>query len=669
VDPDPDPDPDNEEHERQMLSGKLRLRKFIVMNYASGTIHATVVAELAWLLGQCGLDGFTDIAYDPDSEWFTANASRKVLIALNVRKIQDQMLMVTVPISQHNRRIHEELAIANLATVLSQESSRHPDLIMESIARIDCPNWVNHSLRIKAEANGHVAVPWGLFEDATPWKGKGAGQKDSALSWVVNIAGQSQRRTIFSLRKDFFCGVSAECPCRGRCSIDAVDRCICWMGDVAAEGVVPPKQFRNFPWTGEMATLVGQNWATHRGRRVCFILLQLRHDWDQISGGWGFPRPNTRRFCWCCHMEHNTLAAPLGDVILWNHELYMQAVRKCLVIVHVSRDQAELVFDNLIFDRREKSIPPAHPVMHGRVLARNLQIVDVFKGPVTLRRYDRLEFQGDVWDTHGTAAQFLKWPAKLVFWRFSAEVPFKFVSLLIFMAGSFYELLTIDTLHTLDLGVAAKIIGHVLVKIMKSGKMFRNSSSMRGMREACHQLEGMVHAYYSSNRIVSGHRLSKLKLATLEYFKGQCTGMLKSKGAHSGALLGFVQSLLRDPKLAALPHRLELRKAVGSLMQVNELMERSAWKIDSAKLGRLINQCVDSSVAAGIHILPKFHLSRHLGQHAERAGNPRNYTCYADENHNKSIVRLALATSHSDFGRGILAREMLQWQIDMGELK
>lgn len=297
------------------------------------------------------------MALDPRTEFHAKNSSRLVRALLGMPEIEQSFAVVSVPTVVDSARVVVEKAIALIPDLVAQEFMRCPELILARIKQIDCRNWTNHTVRKRAEREGHLPIPYGIFVDATPWKGKGAGSKDSTMSWFVNIAGETRRRTIMTIRKDHWCGHGYDnCPCRGRCTTDAIERCIRWQGEIAARGVVPAFQYGDLPWTApSLHARVGKDWLTYKGKRVIFCILQARNDWDQLAFGWGTPRHNQAVFCpyGPCKKEHKR--GPLR-AIPYSRKTYSEAVGSCQIVLTLAENQVIRVFENLVFDERDNGV-------------------------------------------------------------------------------------------------------------------------------------------------------------------------------------------------------------------------------------------------------------------------------------------------------------------------
>ena len=83
--------------------------------------------------------------------------------------------------------------------------------------------------------------------------------------------------------------------------------------------------------------------------------------------------------------------------------------------------------------------------------------------------------------------------------------------------------------------------------------------------------------------------------------------------------------------------------------------------IDSDRLEIFFQSVNTHCKAAGVKLIPKFHLARHLGELSRRAGNPATFSEYADETKNNLIVNMARASvfGRASFSGRLLARDQL----------
>ena len=293
---------------------------------------------------------------------------------------------------------------------------------MKHAADLQWPTWLENEVRLSA-AEDEVIIPYGHFLDAAAWKGKGAGTTDSVPAINVNLVGdpRKKRRTSFTIRKDFMCGENCGCSCRGRCTLDVVESALLWSARHAASGFMPSEGHRNgIPLQPTRAALAGSAVCTYQGKRIRFAMIQFRADGAQY-GDLGFLRANQEGFCVQCRCPKSNRYdfQNCGAWPLWTHDDFMATMRRSMVHVLLSQEDASMVMECLVNDTRKDG-------MHGRVLASDLLFNDAATGKFALLcRFDRLHYGGSCVDVHGELVGTP--PFTLHFWRktqgCAAQVP------------------------------------------------------------------------------------------------------------------------------------------------------------------------------------------------------------------------------------------------------
>ncbi len=219
----------------------------------------------------------------------------------------------------------------------------------------------------------------------------------------------------------------------------------------------------------------------------------------------------------------------------------------------------------------------------------------------------------------------------------------------------------IGDLHTLDLGVTARVAGHAIVRLLRSG-VLGNRVTEEGLIDGCRIVSQRLRVWYAAKQKRSVKKITKMgriSFKMLGYKSAKNTGTLKAKGAECRQFLPFVRHILTKKRAAVIPGGIPLSKAVRSLLLAYQLMRKSGHKIASGKLEKHLNNFVRHSKAAGVPLLPKFHLALHLPTLSQRAGNPRVFSEYLDESHNSFMVAAAQSAKTWLMMARILAKEQL----------
>jgi hypothetical protein len=108
-------------------------------------------------------------------------------------------------------------------------------------------------------------------------------------------------------------------------------------------------------------------------------------------------------------------------------------------------------------------------------------------------------------------------------------------------------------------------------------------------------------------------------------------------------LLPLARGLLTKAVIQRNPRAAHLRKACGNLQRAYQCMSAEVCRYQD--LGKAPRRCVEYSVLAKVNLIPKFHLSQHLAEVSQRAGNPKHLAVYLNEDHNRNAVKTAIAAS------------------------
>lgn len=635
------------------LTAATSAKDFLVRKYVEGNLHATDLAEMSWYLANAGLDGFKDLMLDPSDEGFHGHASRRVRAALGMDKIEAGFSSIELPLADGDARERRDMPMVPIADVLTQEFNKHSSTILAQTEELIIPNWLENEVRLEAIRQGHLPVPYGMFIDAAPWKGKGAGTRDAVVNYLVSFLGNHSRRVIHTFRKDHLCGMANKCPCRGRCTLDTVETAIAYHANWAADGIVACKDFDNRLWQ-EKRNNIGQPFLEHEGKRVRFVFLELRSDWDQYSGGMGMPYTKQAHFCFAGPCQQ---AQKFERVICWTHSDFMVAMQSCRIELLVGHQAIQVIWSVLQFDFRKNG-------MHGRCVTAMLDVWDYRTNAVVrLLPRDRLDMGGSVRDVH-CDVQDLKggFPFRLWFWRKPTGMNIHFFSKLMEIRGFKHEYWAIDDMHTLDLGPSQVLSGETVVRVLKS-QVLGNAATEEGLKAGCSVIMKKLRKHYQDQAVVGmprASRIGNITLAMLSYHKSTCTGSLKAKASESRHFLPFAYGLLTKKVIKRLGRKGQhLKRSIHHLLQAYKLMATSGRNIDSDKLTQHLWKCHRRALRAGVHETPKFHLMRHMGPRSKNSGNPMHQSSYLDESKNKDIIRCCQSAHVADFGKQVLCKDHL----------
>ena len=515
-------------------------------------------------------------------------------------------------------------------------------------------------------------IPFGMCEDGATYRGKGPGHLDSLELRYVNILGQRARRIIVAIPTSRMCGEACGCPCKGRCTKVEIDRIILWMLEVCASGKRPANRHDHFAFTEQHRrdnrnkVFVTEEVSEHGVR---FVLLEYRADWVQLSKGLGFPSHGSLNFCPKCKVPREQ-AHDYEESFAWpcrTHESYLHDAAQVTIVVVVSRQTFSRILEVLKFDWRRNG-------MHGRIVGRQLQVMDLKRGvSTTLLANDRLEAAGDIRDIHCDNCSLLPDPCTIVFFRKRVGVFLKFIPLLLSAPFFKFEYILLDILHSLDLGVTARLVAYCIVLLLKHGK-YGNADNRTGFLQGLRSFNRSMRVYASGERKRCRRQLkgsftcfNTITLSMLGLKKSlNARPMMKGRGIEVRHILPFCIHELR-PQTSSIANSRLLLTSMTSLKCAYDIMERNGYELPPDVCDELehhLKQCGKNARDGQVPLLPKFHLLPHLGAQCRVSGNLRHSAMLEDESMNADSVRMAARSHSRDFMERLLAQQQLLLDIE-----
>ena len=339
----------------------------------------------------------------------------------------------------------------------------------------------------------------------------------------------------------------------------------------------------------------------------------------------------------------------------YTHEQLMRILQRSVIDVLVSFEDLQAIWAALEFDWRKDG-------MHGRIISRPLIVFNYrSQSYVTLLKFDRLEVGGSCRDVHCDSHSLCGVsPFRILLWRKNLDANFSYHCRL----WDYFRLeyLMVDDLHTLDLGACARLGGHALGLAITSGKVYGNDRSEAGVKKGCIMATRDLRAWQKQNPSRKACTIKRLNLATLGLasdINGQAH--LSCKAGESRAFLPFALFVAKKMQAEFGEKGQHLVVAIDSLEKCYQMMHSDLRKIDYDGLGDLLDKCLEHSRLAGVRLINKFHLMRHLRSLGKVAGNPAKYSAYIDESKNADTVKLAQKAKTWDFNARILAKDFLQF--------
>ena len=612
-----------------------------------GFLSAVDLSELSYWIHHSGVPGFSGFAdLSPLQPSFKDNAHRSVLRELPIQQIEDSYEKILIPMAgPAGTRCLRPLAVKPLYEALAEQFAEDPRGALEAASELRTANWLNNPIRSAAPANRTV-LPYGHFVDAAQFRGKGPGVPDSIISYNVNLGLLANRYVVCTMRKEHLCGEAVGCPCRGRCSLEVIERYLVWCAEVAASGLHPEVNFLGQQFESLDRRLnAGQPICAHGESVISFALVEFRADGAQYSD-LGLRRTNQDNFCLKCHSDR----ASMFDFVNahkwmpWTDVEYQSVVTQGRLALTVPSEEADAVLASLHWDFRENK------GLHARIVKADGH---------GLQKHDILVYGGSCWNQYAENSGDLLGvePYQLLFWRPTEEL--RCPLYVLDFPGCSVDYLMLDDLHNLDLGCAARIAGVALLGALKSGR-FGHPSTERGMKQSVAKLNADLHRFFKG----TGVPWKRLTIKSLCWKNMQSKGHLKAKGFHCSGIMPYVIDLLEscDCDFGSI-RRKPLLKAAIYLQRAYRLMRESPREIDHELLGKYLEAVGIQSQKAGVPLIPKFHYLFHFGSVAAASGNPRCASTRIDESLNADVVRLAQSMHTSEFSARMLSRQHLHRQV------
>lgn len=233
------------------------------------------------------------------------------------------------------------------------------------------------------------------------------------------------------------------------------------------------------------------------------------------------------------------------------------------------------------------------------------------------------------------------------------------------------NIVVVDWLHCADLGVAADVMGNILLELVDHFPGSDRNVRMRALWQA-------IAKEYDSQVVPQGNRFPGLRLAN--FYTGGKSPKLKGKAAHIRYFVPILDKIVQDIIQADDIHS----QTVVSCMQnlgicYACLQDFDAARLDNAsrKMALLYCSLEKEQISLGAlkiwKVKPKLHLFLELCSHIcleRHRGNPRNFWTYADETHGGCMRQIAAARGGKNSSASSAYRMLALWtsNVDLLEL-
>ena len=443
------------------------------------------------------------------------------------------------------------------------------------------------------------------------------------------------------LRKNSFC----KCGCKGACTLHPVLKMFHWSLSSLASGHFPSQHYDGNHWS------VSDGWRnTHAGSSLGIkaAVVHIKGDWMEFAMSLGLPTwsSNVGPCPFCLQNKSELFIASPFDPLTspWTpagHTEYDDACRRCERHVVMSRNDHATIIALLHYDKRKYGAK-------GRALSAPYP-------PLNLEKGDRLCPGKDVSDI-GTEfdaafADPTRTHLQATFWRRGNESRARWRNPLFDSSiGVTVEIVAIDILHTLYLGIAKDFCMRVMWCLIKNcvygyrgrPQDERDQLSVLAMRHELwnwYQFEARAHPERHL------HRLEDLVVTMLGK---EHAPKLSTKAAETKTLVDYCRSQLRRwfHSIADEQKNCYMNCADG-LVHMISIFDTSPRNLPAAAVQGLydsMKKVFASWAGARWHMTPKMHLMLHAVERARLHGNPRFYSTFLDEGLNRVLRDIARST-------------------------
>ena len=647
--PDADPDPDSTDERDDEQCPQNVLIDFLVTLLLMRVLTAKRFCTLMYYAGLCGLHKLKELGLNPSSS--SGHFARELVRKLGLYTRTDLYELKSAGRTKKGRgRISTTTQVYNLHEILHADLDEHSraDLdkkLNERKTNGDLPDvYLNHPI-VQEHGAAMPVYPVAMFADAVPYA-----HNDSLIGWwIVNLLDPAKGYFICALRKALVC----KCGCKGWCSLWPIFSWLAWQFDILKTGIMPSCKHDGTPWgPGDVGrALLGGILLPFR-IALCFI----KGDWAEYSGTWGFPMwTSALRPCYKCNAAVDNLyetdgISPVscGQFTETKAEDYHRACDSCEQVFVLSKETHSLLSVLLRYDKRDDG-------NRGRCLIKHPSLAGL-----GLRAGLRLEPSSGLTNV-GDFENISVFPYPVVFWSVRDESLTRHRNPMFQdHLGVSVRTLTVDTLHTLYLGIINSFCCFVLWRILLGRFWAKGTTIDELVLDSLTVCRNRLHAWHQQRRrrlpkedLTIPHDLTRGMIGT------QGEQKLKTKGSETWTMLLFLlNELHRFPRLANQQRLVRAGEALGEMIRC---WQKASWKL---KVGE-IQQSFDCFNRFLTHtsaieefraecFQPKRHLTIHLLRELDYNGCPRFYATWLDEALNKLLKGCCRNLSQNRFDAAIL---------------
>ena len=371
--------------------------------------------------------------------------------------------------------------------------------------------------------------PYALYVDGAPFT-----KKDGFIGFFYYHLAENRRHLAVLLRKSSLC----KCGCKGWCTFHVVLSFLDYCHVALAQNTFPKERFGGGSWLSPS----DDSRASDAGMPMLLVgaLIYIKADWAEFATTFAFASwsSNTNP-CFCCdadkswmHSIYDEVDADDGPFTEKTHVEYLDACARCEIWVTIPDIQTYRSLRSKLYLDKRKSAGYS-----GRCLLKDgFPEFDLVRGDRLEPNADMIEYS--VFDDYAT--NFPDGGLRALFWRRSLETTTRHRNPIFNESiGVVSTLLSIDALHTLNLGVYKDYCMHVFWKLLQ-----RNVFELPGSAEDRHQLgigrlKTCIFAHYTTLSEEERQHVTQIQDLTEKMLGKQSKKALETKAAETKGLIPF----------------------------------------------------------------------------------------------------------------------------------
>lgn len=636
-----DSDTSGDEEGQERTAGQIFVDQLNAL-YLQRKLNAKDFCTLAFLANNAGISEAAPYALNPNSQ--SGKFQRHLNGVLPYLQARDRLYEIEVPsynAAELSRGTHHMYTLAPHEVLNDPADPALQAKLEQMISERSLPPcYFDH--RVVLETQGPV-LPLSLFVDGVPYS-----ESDSCVGfWLINELDGS-RHLLAAVRKSLAC----ECGCKGWDTFYGVFQFLAWSFKCLARRRYPECRHDGARW--------GRADSYRKelsGRELPFAgcLLNIKGDWAELSGTFGFPGWNDAlRPCFLCCAPPSKLFQTSGfsPVSLpWRQNEagdYEAACRRCEIKVTVTANWHQRLVRLVEYDKRTDG-------------SRGLAL----KAPVPelgLRAGDRVEPCAELPDV-AAFKEIQDFPRTIVFWRRSAETLCRRRNP-IFTADLDtlpHRSLSVDALHALNLGVMNSFCREVVWAMLEKGVWGQRDTMDETWQIASLTIRAELREWYRDRqRRFPDENLTRITTFSRKKLGDPSRRKLRTKAAETwGFLLYILDRAEKETEMREDSDWRRTLRAGRALERMVETWRKAGSVLTSAEL-QVTMDCWKSflSLTAERESLqiPKRHLCAHLVFRAAYFGNPRRYANWEDESLNRVLKAALRQVSQATFEAFLLLR-------------